>query len=197
MDNCIYLKLETKEGPMRHMKRFYMLAALVVLFGVVFWRMLPTTFFDQNQANAHHNPTTTTPIKHTVFLLMENRTFDHMFGRFPGVNGYTEAHASNPAPDFEHNGPSALAAIDGGRMDEFPQRGYMQYNQNDIPNYWKYAQQFGISDNFFSSIIGDSAPEHVAWVAAQSGGLFDSAAQTGCHSAQNDLIYSRSKGGNN
>src|SRR5512141_2877988 len=30
---------------------------------------------------------TTTPIKHVVFLMQENRSFDHMFGRFPGVDG--------------------------------------------------------------------------------------------------------------
>ena len=28
-------------------------------------------------------------IKHVVFLIKENRTFDTMFGRFPGANGAT------------------------------------------------------------------------------------------------------------
>ena len=32
------------------------------------------------------------PIKHVVFLIKENRSFDHMFGRFPGVDGVTEAN---------------------------------------------------------------------------------------------------------
>jgi Phosphoesterase family len=54
--------------------------------------------------------------------MMENRTFDHMFGRFPRVNGYIEAQAPNPTFDYEHNGPSVLAALDGGKMDEFPAR---------------------------------------------------------------------------
>src|SRR6188472_4769821 len=30
---------------------------------------------------------TMTPIKHVVFVIKENRTFDMMFGRFPGANG--------------------------------------------------------------------------------------------------------------
>ena len=30
---------------------------------------------------------TMTPIKHVVFVIKENRTFDNMFGRFPGANG--------------------------------------------------------------------------------------------------------------
>src|SRR5687767_15855965 len=29
------------------------------------------------------------PIKHVVFLIKENRTFDHLFGRFPGARGVT------------------------------------------------------------------------------------------------------------
>ena len=32
---------------------------------------------------------TTTPIKHVVFVIKENRTFDNMFGLFPGANGVT------------------------------------------------------------------------------------------------------------
>src|SRR6476659_8630108 len=32
---------------------------------------------------------TTWPIKHVVFLMMENRTFDNLFGRFPGADGAT------------------------------------------------------------------------------------------------------------
>ena len=30
---------------------------------------------------------TTTPIKHVVFLVKENRTFDNLFGTFPGADG--------------------------------------------------------------------------------------------------------------
>src|ERR671915_886825 len=29
------------------------------------------------------------PIKHVVFVIKENRTTDHLFGRFPGVDGVT------------------------------------------------------------------------------------------------------------
>src|ERR1700758_112211 len=31
--------------------------------------------------------TTRTPIKHVVFIVKENRTFDDLFGAFPGANG--------------------------------------------------------------------------------------------------------------
>src|SRR5207245_2031271 len=32
---------------------------------------------------------TATPIRHVVFIIMENRSFDSMFGRFPGADGTT------------------------------------------------------------------------------------------------------------
>ena len=32
---------------------------------------------------------TTTPIKHVIFLVKENRTFDQLYGLFPGANGTT------------------------------------------------------------------------------------------------------------
>ncbi|HXF35826.1 MAG TPA: alkaline phosphatase family protein, partial [Actinomycetota bacterium] len=30
------------------------------------------------------------PIEHIVFMIKENRTFDHYFGRYPGAEGATE-----------------------------------------------------------------------------------------------------------
>ncbi len=176
---------------MHNFKRITTSIALLAVLAVILWRALPTGAFHPAQANTQAKASATTPIKNVVVIMMENRTFDHMLGRFPGVNGYTEAHAPDPTFDFEHNGPSGYAAIDGGKMDEFPQRGYVQFTQADIPNYWSYAQHFGLSDNFFTSSIGDSTPNHMAMVAAQNGGLWDAGAQTGCFSAQNDLIYSR------
>src|SRR5258708_70280 len=123
---------------MRNTKRVYILATLIVLLGVAVWRVMPAASFQQSQGDAQNNISTTTKIKHVVVIMMENRTFDHMFGRFPGANGYSEDRAPNPTFDFEHNGPSAFAAIDGGKIDEYPKRGYIQFTQADIPNYWAY-----------------------------------------------------------
>ena len=36
---------------------------------------------------------TATPIKHVVFLIKENRTFDNLFGTFPGANGVSTGMA--------------------------------------------------------------------------------------------------------
>jgi phospholipase C len=45
------------------------------------------------------------------------------------------------------------------------------YDYNEIPNYWEYARRFVLCDNFFSSLMGPSEPNHLYTVAAQSGGL--------------------------
>ena len=72
----------------------------------------------------------TTPIKHVIIIMKENRSFDHMFGKFPGVNGATSGLCGNTnlalysapdvvAHDLGHERASSLLAIDGGKMDGF------------------------------------------------------------------------------
>lgn len=140
---------------------------------------------------------TTTPITHVVVIMMENHSFDSLFGRFPGVNGINEPQAANPLlTDFDHSQPALAAAMDGGAMDEFPSRGQVQYAQSDIPIYWQYAQQFGLGDNFFTSIAGSSTPNHVAMIdAGQTGGIDQTVGSTkafeGCASPANGLVFSR------
>jgi hypothetical protein len=134
----------------------------------------------------------TTPITHIVIIMMENHTFDNYYGTFPGANGVTLPQAPNPLPsDYGHSREGYIAAIDGGKMDEFPARSFIQYTQSDIPIYWNYAEQFGLGDNFFSSIIGASTPNHLAMIASQTGGLDTTLQQQGCYSGPNNLAYSR------
>jgi len=91
--------------------------------------------------------------------MQENHGFDNRFGRFPGANGITLSRAPNPmGGDHDHQGPAILAALDGGKMDEFSPRSYVQYVQSDIPTYWDYATHFGLGDNFFSSAATNSVP---------------------------------------
>lgn len=179
-------------------KRWYILIACIAIVGVAVWQGFPTFASLYNRHNTavyasiRGKATPTTAIKHIVVIMQENHSFDSMFGRFPGVNGYTDQHASNPMRnDYGHGPASTAAAIDGGKMDQFPPRSYIQYNQNDIPDYWSYAQQFGLGDNFFSSMATSSTPNHMAMIAAQTGGIDESHAQEGCVSPQNTLIYSK------
>jgi phospholipase C len=138
---------------------------------------------------------TATPIKHVVFVIKENRTFDHMFGRFPGANGATVgtdrglerplARALDRLPeDIIHCYPCALKAWNEGKMDGFAtvsesadRYAYTQYLPQNIPNLWHWAEEFVLGDNFFASAHGPSFPNHLYTIAATSGGARDNPRQ--------------------
>jgi phospholipase C len=127
------------------------------------------------------------PIEKVVFLIKENRTFDNLFGRYPGVDGARHGelsdgtrvrllHASDIYPnDIAHGFFSGLTAINGGEMNGYDQLeggeellGYTQYGRKDIPAYWSYADHFVLGDKMFSSTFGPTAPEHLFLFAATS-----------------------------
>ena len=149
---------------------------------------------------SHQVPVTpNTPITHVIAIMMENHTFDNFFGTFPGANGVTLRRESNPPRgDIDHSSVALTTALDGGALDDFPSEGQAQYTQADIPNYWAYAQQFGLSDNFYTSMSTSSTPNHIAMIASQSGGDdgTDGNAKQACDSPQNVLIYSKDAAGN-
>jgi phospholipase C len=134
------------------------------------------------------------PIKRVIFLMLENRSFDHLFGQFPGVEGATSGvnrgvevpliHAPQWMPgDLPHDPPAAVNSVNGGAMDGFAIEpvsdvfAYSQYLEQDIPNYWHWAREFVLSDNFFASVAGPSYPNHLYMIAGQSGGAFDNPIQ--------------------
>jgi phospholipase C len=126
-----------------------------------------------------------TKIKHLVFLVKENRTYDHLFGRFPGGRGVTKGvtcdgtvvplrRATDDASGAKHSFAGGLTAINGGGMNCFDQlesgenlQGYVQYERADIPNYWRYAERFTLADMFFSSVYGPTWLEHL-WIVAST-----------------------------
>jgi phospholipase C len=132
------------------------------------------------------------PIKHVVFIVKENRSFDNYFGTFPGANGATEGTLSTgqriplqhmpdaPPHDSDHTWYSALEALDNGQMDRFDLiplgnvegdlMAYSQMTESDIPNYFAYARNFVLADNMFSSLHGPSMPNHLYTIAATSAG---------------------------
>jgi phospholipase C len=134
------------------------------------------------------------PIKHIVVFMEENHTFDNYFGTFPGANGIQGAVAQpsgtpGQAPvepfvittpvilhDMSHAWDTAHAAYDGGKMDGFvTAEGWTETMGHFAPGllggYWNLASQYVLLDNFFSSVMGPSLPNHLYLIAAQSGGL--------------------------
>ena len=134
-------------------------------------------------------------IQHIVFLIKENRTFDHYFGTYPGADGATSgqtssgktiplSHASDKVPwDIGHSWRDALIAINNGKMNKFDlvengdlegyKLAYTQLHESDIPNYFSYARNFVLADRMFSSMAGPSFPNHLFTVAAEDDGILD------------------------
>ncbi len=135
------------------------------------------------------------PIKHIIILYQENRTFDQYFGTYPGANGLPlnvalpktlgskemvgPFHLTNTSTrDLDHSSRTARVAYDNGKMDGFVYAeksnltmGY--YDYRELPYYWDYASKFVLMDNFFSSEMGPSLPNHLYLIAGQSGGFTD------------------------
>jgi phospholipase C len=158
-------------------------------------------------------------VQHIVFIVKENRTFDHYFGKFPGADGATTGVVSNGrAVPLAHLGrPSqldnlcngwdcAIEAMDNGKMDKFDLidagtlNAYTQLDEQDIPNYWAYAHHFVLADRYFTSVHGPSLPNYFYIVAAQSGGVIDNGSHFGsgvaCDGSPAELVTVIDSGGN-
>jgi len=144
-----------------------------------------------NAQNSAAQPLDITAISHIVIIVKENRTFDNLFGTYPGADGATRAvlstghimplkHGPDYLPrDLDHSWSGAVDAIDHGRMDRFDvgrdcnMNGdflcLSQYQQQDIPNYFAYATHFVLADRMFASTKAPSFPNHLYTVAADAG----------------------------
>ncbi|HXJ62300.1 MAG TPA: alkaline phosphatase family protein [Actinomycetota bacterium] len=125
-------------------------------------------------------------LKHIVFVIKENRTFDTYFGQFPGADGATRGQRCNgtwvplrQAADRQdgpsHDFAAGIRVVNGGKMNCFDAlwdghdlKSYVQYRRWQIPNYWRYAERFTLADRFFSSVYGHTMVEHLWSVAGQS-----------------------------
>jgi len=134
-------------------------------------------------------------IKHVVFIMKENRSYDVYFGAYNknGANGSTTPKLSNGttinAPhlydstplDICHDWKCNLSDEDFGKMDRFDTdpscmaNGVLmceaQLNGTDLPNYYAYADAFVLGDNHFTSLHATSFPNHLYTIAATSGGV--------------------------
>jgi phospholipase C len=160
-------------------------------------------------------------ITHVVIMDKENRTFDSMFGRFPGADGATtypwldgSRHPLTHQPivldtDIAHTIRDARLAIDNGKMDRFPQLGGAiqrgqdmsdsQLYESDIPNYWAYARHFTLDDHFFSTIMGNSFANHLFTIAGRNNSVDGSPPGTlnawGCDSPDTAVVEEEGKHG--
>ena len=137
-------------------------------------------------------------IDHIVIVLQENHTFDNYFGTYPEaegnlgkniclpkskgsgkVNCVSPYHDTNLTPvDMNHNWNSAHADYDGGKMDGFvysegnvETMGY--YERSDLMHYYTAADNYVLCDKYFTSVMSESAPNHLYLIAGTAGGIKD------------------------
>lgn len=76
--------------------------------------------------------------------------------------------------DLPHNWTSTVGSINGGAMNGFYQSEggstttFGEYNRATIPTYWDLAEQYAIGDNFYSSALSYSLPNHWYLLAGQT-----------------------------
>jgi phospholipase C len=121
-------------------------------------------------------------IDHVFVLMLENRSFDHLFG-FSGIAGVLQPPASfnfvSGAPDRLSSDPpheyqSVQDQINGGAMTGFAGDGLQGFAPSAIPTLVKLAQNSLFFDNWFSSMPGPTWPNRLFAHAGSSAGLDNS-----------------------
>ena len=171
------------------------LLALAAAFGVAAcspaapqYRVSGPLGFDPAVRRAIHRPaTTTTPIQHVIIVIQENRSFDNLFGRFPGADGATSGRThtgtlhklvkSNllfATGDLTHSYKAFTEEYDHGKMDGFDTitlyngkayvpAGFSAYQYVDpaqIAPYWSLAKQYVLADRLFQTQGSGSYTAH-------------------------------------
>lgn len=144
--------------------------------------------------NPSPSPTPTPPgppaISNVIVVIMQNRSFDNLFGTFPGaegirpgVPGFSQVDASGKTvsptlltdiavADMPHVRQDLLKTWDNGNMDKFAffngdvAMGHYDNTTPGVGTLWSYAQQFALADHFFPSVMGDAPSNQLYLIAA-------------------------------
>ena len=173
-----------------------MMMALVFAMSMAACRGVST----QASNGGGNNAATQSAVKRVIVIVMQNSSFDHLFGKFPppagqtvagiqpGVPGFTQPSQSggtispslltntNP-PDLGHSHADYVASVDGGKMDDFARRngdvamGYYDSSITGLDTLWSLASQNALADHFHSSAMG-SAPTNPLFMVAASDNNF-------------------------
>ncbi|HEX7464460.1 MAG TPA: alkaline phosphatase family protein [Actinomycetota bacterium] len=158
-------------------------------------------------------------IRHVIFVVQENRSFDHYFGTYPGADGFPMSNGVPsvciPDPVLDkcvkayhstnlvnlggpHTQRHSVADVNGGKMDGFVETAIASHircaeapkrfsascakflgpqkqpdvmgwhDAREIPNYWAYAEHFGLQDHMFAPSDSWTLPSHLYLVSAWS-----------------------------
>ena len=138
--------------------------------------------------------TTASPIKHVVVVLLQNNSFDHLFGTYPAANGNTVEGLSPTVPGYPQTdaagtsvtphlladdappnlpeGDIAYRQVLTPKMDKFAfyngdaAMGYYDSTTPGVAALWQLAQQFALADHYFGSVVGEAPTNQLYMVAA-------------------------------
>jgi len=128
-------------------------------------------------------------IEHVFVLMLENRSFDHLFGLgrpqptpIPASAGFLPGAPDRCPSDPPHEFDDVQHQIHGGAMDGFDAPQQRQgFARGQLPTLTELADRYTLFDNWFASVPGPTWPNRFFVHAASSGGLCTS--PTGLQSA--------------
>ena len=144
--------------------------------------------------------TTATPIRHVVIIMMENHSFDNIFGLYPTMNKTNPGAltSSIQIPNDVLNVSSGVAATlsqvpngtywtenpdesvysndwNNGKMNGFASNGGPQsmtyYSSSQLAVEWAWAEEYAIGDMYFSSCLCQTNPNRLFSLAGYAAGL--------------------------
>lgn len=142
--------------------------------------------------------TTATPLKHVVIVMMENHSFDNIFGLYPTLNGTGAGLLPAPLqePDDVHGVPNGVALSqvpagtystsnpdegvysadwDNGKMDGFAANSGSQamtyFGPSQLAVEWDWAEEYAIADRYFASCMCMTNPNRLFSLAGYGAGL--------------------------
>lgn len=123
----------------------------------------------------------TSPIRHLIIVVQENRSFDNLFATYPGADGTTKGKTPHglirlhAAPlvgvlgaDNDHSYQGFETQYDHGKMDGWPREPsdrqrfdpYEYVDPAQIAPYWEIARKYTLADHFFPTERSASFPAH-------------------------------------
>ena len=119
------------------MLRAHLLPLILLIAYLLTSELMPVQAYAAPTADSRAAKTVPMPLKHFVYIIQENITFDHYFGTYPGANGIPKGvmfafrpdGAKEVVPfhlsqthiphDLNHSWQAAHVSADGGKMDGF------------------------------------------------------------------------------
>ncbi|MCL4332566.1 MAG: alkaline phosphatase family protein [Candidatus Thermoplasmatota archaeon] len=158
--------------------------------------LLALTYFSSlaDSAGVQTTGSTKTPIKHMIFIMMENHSFDNIFGVYPNHHNLTATIAGKQENLFLTN-PQAqgLTQVPNGSYSSAnPVEGYTAYHgdwnngkmnqflsysgpasmhyfgQSQMALEWDLASEFSIGATYFSSTLSETVPNRLFSLAGYS-----------------------------